>query len=136
MVRLKLQLDLPADPAFLTPTRRVVEALLDRDVAGEAVDDIILAVDEACSNVIRHAFPDGDETYRLEAHIDPSAIDLVVEDNGVGVDVDAIDLRAPPDWASTSGRGLSMISQLMTSVDISSGPPGGTRLRMTKRLPS
>jgi anti-sigma regulatory factor (Ser/Thr protein kinase) len=122
---------------MLNPTRRVVEALLEPEGARDAVDDVILAVDEACSNVIRHAFPGGTGSYVLRAHIDDATIDLEIEDNGVGVDVGTIDLHAPVDWEATSGRGLSMIRQLMTSVEIeSSTPPGGTRLRMRKQFVS
>jgi sigma-B regulation protein RsbU (phosphoserine phosphatase) len=130
-----LQLDLPADANVLMPARRVVEALLDREEAGDAVDDVILAVDEACSNVIRHAFPAGDGSYSLSAEVDSDCIDLTVEDHGVGVDVDTIDLAAPIDWEATSGRGLGIIRQLMTSVEIESADAaGGTRLRMHKRF--
>jgi sigma-B regulation protein RsbU (phosphoserine phosphatase) len=130
-----LQLDLPADASVLLAARRVVEALLDRGEAGDAVDDVILAVDEACSNVIRHAFPAGDGSYVLSAAVDSSCIDLTVEDHGVGVDVDMIDLTAPIDSEATSGRGLGIIRQLMTSVEIESvNGAGGTRLRMHKRF--
>lgn len=109
---------------------------------------MILALDEACANVIRHAFPDGDDgCFRLVAEITDDDIRLAVEDDGVGFPSDSIDLRGEPEVptfdgeadvlaAATSGRGLDIIRQVMTSVEVRSPTESGigTRLIMTKRL--
>lgn len=102
------------------------------------MDDVILALDEACANVIRHAFPDDREgSFRLVAEITDDLVRISVEDDGVGFSADTIDLRrdgvAPE---ATSGRGLEIIRQVMTSVEVRSPTESGvgTRLQMQKRL--
>lgn len=112
---------------------------------------MILALDEACANVIRHAFPDGDDAcFRLVAEITDDDVRLAVEDDGVGFAADDIDLRDRSPAAAreltdadldavagaTSGRGLDIIRRVMTSVEVRSPTESGigTRLTMTKRL--
>ena len=50
------------------------------------VDDVILALDEACSNVVKHAFPTGRGMYTLRADLRPEEVVIEVEDDGVGFD--------------------------------------------------
>lgn len=142
-MRLILQLVLPADARLLPRTRRAIaEYLAEIGASPEHVDDVILALDEACANVIRHAFPEGgDATFRLVAEITDDVVTMSVEDDGVGFDTGEIDLREPaadavPDMESVSGRGLQIIRELMTSVEVRSPTEQGvgTRLRMEKRL--
>ena len=133
--RLVLQLELPADARLLPRTRQAVAGYLEE--AGTEEDaraDVVLALDEACANVIRHAFPNGTlGTIRLRAEIGDDAVTVQVEDDGVGFDPDATTGR--PDPEQTSGRGLYMIRKLMTTVQLESPTEtGGTRLRMQKRL--
>jgi serine/threonine-protein kinase RsbW len=134
-MRLILQLVLPADARLLPRTRRAIaEYLAEIGASPEHVDDVILALDEACANVIRHAFPDnGEAHFRVSAEITDDEVEVSVEDHGVGFRPETIDLR---DGEGTSGRGLKMIRQLMTSVEVRSPieQGQGTRLLMRKRL--
>ncbi len=156
-MRLILQLVLPADARLLPRTRRAIaEYLAEIGAPTEHVDDVILALDEACANVIRHAFPEGDDgCFRLIAEITDDDIRMQIEDDGVGfpIDedaaeagagnggagaVDGVDLRNRPhaEFHATSGRGLDIIRKVMTSVEVRSpiDEDGGTRVVMTKRL--
>jgi anti-sigma regulatory factor (Ser/Thr protein kinase) len=135
-MRLVLQLEIPADARLLPRTRRAIGGFVE-EAAGEteAVDDVILALDEACANVIRHAFPGGVQgTIRLLAEIDEDGVTVLVEDDGVGFDPFRVDLRGGLE--DVSGRGLHLIRMLMTEVDVESPTEhgGGTRLRMHKQL--
>ena len=136
--QLVLQLELPADARLLPRTRKAVAGYLE-DVGAEpdARADVVLALDEACANVIRHAFPNGTPgTIRLRAEIGDDAVTVQVEDDGVGFDPFQATL-GEPGLEATSGRGLHMIRQLMTTVQLeSSTERGGTRLRMKKLLGS
>ena len=100
------------------------------DVAG----DVILALDEACANVVRHAFPHGHGNFRLAADLTDDEVLVEVEDDGVGFNpVEVGTRKVAPD--ALSGRGLGMIRQLMTSVEVESPvSSGGTRLRMRRAL--
>jgi anti-sigma regulatory factor (Ser/Thr protein kinase) len=101
----------------------------------DEVHDVILALDEACANVIRHAFPgQADGGYAVSATIDNGEVRITVEDHGVGFDP----ARMDDDWVepeALSGRGLSIIQSVMSSVDVSQPrDEGGTRLVMRKTL--
>jgi serine/threonine-protein kinase RsbW len=120
---------------LLPKTRQAVAGYLEELLPSEeALDDVVLALGEACANVIRHAFPNGEGEYVVRAEMDADEVRLWVEDGGVGLDPSRLDR----DWVApeaTSGRGLSIIRELMHSVDV--GPAdemGGTRLVMRKKL--
>jgi serine/threonine-protein kinase RsbW len=136
MARLVLQLELPADARLLPRTRRAIAGYLE-DVGTEPDEraDVVLALDEACANVIRHAFPDGTiGTLRLRAEIGDDAVTVQVEDDGVGCNPFQVTMREP-EAEDTAGRGLLLIRQLMTTVQLESPTEtGGTRLRMQKVL--
>jgi len=131
----RLQLELPADAKMLTRTRWALLGYLEEMGAGdELAGDVILALDEACANVVRHAFPGGDGTFRLAAQLNDDEVVVEVEDDGVGFNTRDVTTRpVPPD--ALSGRGLGIIRQLMTTVEVESPiNDGGTRLRMCKKL--
>ena len=134
--QLVLQLELPADARLLPRTRKAVSGYLE-EAGTEPEDraDVVLALDEACANVIRHAFPDGvPGTIRLRAEIASDAVTVQVEDDGVGFDALAV-TRREPGPEDTSGRGLHMIRALMTTVQLESpSESSGTSLRMQKPL--
>ncbi len=135
-MRLVVNLTLPAEARLVPRTRRIFSGYMEElGVDGDTTDDVILALDEACANVIRHAFPDGvPGTIRLRAEIAQDTVTVQVEDDGVGFDALEATLREPgPE--DTSGRGLHMIRMLMTTVQLESPTEtGGTRLRMQKLL--
>ncbi len=133
---LVLQLDLPADARFLPRTRKAIAGYLaDVGVGEEETADVVLALDEACANVVRHAFPHGTTgTIHLRAEFTADAVIVQVEDEGRGFDPFEVPLR-DVGLEDSSGRGLRMIRQLMTSVQVESPTAtGGTRVRMAKRL--
>ncbi|MGI8794874.1 MAG: ATP-binding protein [Acidimicrobiales bacterium] len=127
------QLSSPATPRLLAETRRVLHGYL--EIVGidpEVIAEVVLAVDEACANVIRHAASGPEDEYVLRADLTPERIAISVDDSGPGFDPDAVRL---PDREATSGRGLQIIREFMSSVDIDHTPPRGTRLRMERTLP-
>lgn len=134
-MRVRLQLELPADARLLLHTRRALSGYLeDLGASPQLVQETILALDEACANVVRHAFPTGEGTYRVTADLSGRELVLEVEDDGVGFDpFEATGLGPEP--GEESGRGLGLIRQLMTAVEVESPrPQGGTRLRMRRSL--
>ena len=136
-MHLALQLTLPADARLVPRTRKVVASYLSElDVPEDDAADVLLAIDEACSNVLQHAFPEGSAGhYQLRADLRPGEIVIEVEDDGVGFD--ALAHRPPADRLPISGRGLQVIKALMTTVEVESPTLlGGTRLRMSRVLPA
>ena len=140
-MQLVVHISLPPEARFLATTRRAIAAYLEElGCSEETASDIVLAMNEACNNVVRHArsSSNGDDPYQVVAEITEDEVILTVEDNGRGFDEDALEriLRAPQDESATSGRGLRIINELMTSVEVQSPRDGdrGTRLTMHRRL--
>lgn len=142
-MRLALDLSLPADTRLLGPTRKALGAFIrEFGASSEIVDDVILAVDEACSNVMQHAYPPGPENnFLLRAELHKERILIEVVDDGVGFDgFNLVTQRAGGDddrHLAPSGRGLEVMRRLMTTVEVESPTAtGGTRLRLVRLLPS
>lgn len=135
-MRLVVDLTLPTEARLVSHTRRAFTGYLEEmGVDGDDVSDVALALAEACTNVLRHAYPQGD-SFRLSAELGPDEVVLVVEDDGVGLPASTDPAPAKgPDATATSGRGLFLIRSLMTSVDLETAPARqGTRLHMRKSL--
>jgi anti-sigma regulatory factor (Ser/Thr protein kinase) len=124
-----LDVTLPAEPECVPRARALLAALLapiDRQRAG----DIRLAVTEACANVAQHAYrsSDADRTVRLVARRSVTALLLIVEDRGCG-----LESRHSP---RGSGLGLVLIRRLADDARIEDREGGGTLVLMTFRLAS
>jgi PAS domain S-box-containing protein len=89
--------------------------------------DIILAVNEACSNSAEHAYRGGSRrTMRVEAEVGDSHVEVRVADTG--------SWKTPTPTPLTRGRGLPLIRALSERVEID-GTPAGTTIDMSFRLP-
>jgi anti-sigma regulatory factor (Ser/Thr protein kinase) len=93
--------------------RREVELLLGRHAWTDGAEGVVLALHEALVNSQRHA----GGAVRAEACIDGSSLVLQVWDRGPGFDLDRF-VHRPPDPMSERGRGVWLISQLATAVDV------------------
>ena len=131
-------LKIPSKAEYLGFCRLVLAGLARaRALDEEALADLKLAVTEACSNVIRHAYPDVAAKGEIEIRylLEPGAVTVEVVDSGSGF--------APPaeeeemDELSDHGMGLAIIATLMDELELTPGPDGrGTRFRFTKYLES
>jgi len=97
--------------------------------------DIVIAVDEACQNVIRHAYkgsPDGKIV--LDISRDGDSVVLNLRDFADAVDVAKIKPRELDDLRP-GGLGTHFIREIMDEVDFLVPPEGdGNILRMVKRI--
>jgi serine/threonine-protein kinase RsbW len=119
-----IRLTLPARPHNVAVVRHVLGALaealnLDRTV----VDDMRLAVTEACTNVVRHAYRDGEGTIDVIVRPRGDMLEVVVTDEGRG-------LGPSPDTAGP-GLGLALIEALTHSFEIQGSEQSGSRLVMS-----
>lgn len=101
----------------------------------EAARDLVIAVDEACQNVIRHAYR-GDSGGRiiLECFRAEGSIVLKLRDFAPPVDAGKIKPRDVED-VRPGGLGTHFISELMDETSFLPPPDGGGNLlRMVKRI--
>ncbi len=81
-----MQLVMPSTPQSVPQARRVVDALLGQGFRQEDHDRIALAVSEACTNVVLHAYRDcAIGVIALKASTSPSRVTIRITDTGLGV---------------------------------------------------
>lgn len=126
-----LRFSVPGKPEYVSTIRMAISSVasnLGFDV--EAIDDIKVAVSEACTNVVKH----GKEAiicYEVSCEITDNAMIISVTDKIGGYDITSY---VPPqlDQPKENGLGIFIIKALMDEVAISSKLGVGTEIRMTK----
>jgi anti-sigma regulatory factor (Ser/Thr protein kinase) len=114
------ELELPAVAISVATGRHAVRRFCD----GQSLDHgkIAIAVSEALTNVVVHAYRDtGGGTMRISAAMLVDVLLVVVSDDGQGM--------TPRDDSPGMGMGLLLIDQLAGAVQVDSDH-GGTRLKM------
>jgi serine/threonine-protein kinase RsbW len=128
-----ITLTVPADTRLLGVVRRAVEAVA--QMAGfshKAVYETVLAVSEACANVIEHGYesqPGRSLTICCRAL--ERGLEVRLRDQGKPFDFDAVP-HLPPDALREGGRGVFLIRKLMDEVS-SSTAETGNELRLFKK---
>ena len=129
--RLNLSLTLPRESGSVPVVRRLaVQALTAFGVTREDVEDVELAITEACANVIDHAADT--DTYEVQVELASDECAITVVDRGTGFDATEIDENAPDH--SETGRGLALMRALVDNVAFRSEPRAGAVVHMVKTL--
>jgi serine/threonine-protein kinase RsbW len=122
-----LELTVPARPENVAVVRHAMGGLGDAvHVPDQVLSDIKLAVTEACTNVVVHAYPGGEGPLGVRAKIDDELVTIVVVDRGRGI--------TPRPDSPGLGLGLPLIATLADSLELGTGDGGETEVRMTFRL--
>ena len=123
---------LPQEAETVGVIRSVVRnTLCSFGVTEECIDDICLALSEACTNVIDHAVP-GDE-YEVRVQVDQHDCAISVKNTGPGFDARAL-RGVMPDPSVPRGRGVAIMRGVVDEVDLRSEPEAGTIVRLVKTL--
>ena len=119
-----LELTLPARAENVAVVRHAFGGLGDvLDVPDQTLSDIKLAVTEACTNVVVHAYPDREGALGVRAAVDDRRLTVVVVDTGRGI--------LPRPDSPGLGLGLPLIATLAESLELGTGPSDETEVRMT-----
>jgi anti-sigma regulatory factor (Ser/Thr protein kinase) len=123
-----LVLTLPARAENVAVVRHAFGGLGDvMDVPDQTLSDIKLAVTEACTNVVVHAYPGRDDgPLGVTATVDEGSLTVVVSDYGRGI--------VPRPDSPGLGLGLPLIATLAESLELGTGPDDETEVRMTFEL--
>ena len=122
----------PAERDQVAPLRhRVVAHAAEHNVAEPPINDLALAVSEAVTNAVVHAFrtrEPGHVTVSLDIEPDINRVEVVVVDDGDGM--------VPRPDTPGLGLGLPLIAQVSETFQIGTPATGsGTEIRMTFHLP-
>jgi serine/threonine-protein kinase RsbW len=127
-----VNLTLPPSSSYLPDLRRSVAASLG-EVDELVVADVLLALDEAVSNAIRHGSRGG-EPVQVSVESDGQWVEMTVRDGGPTPHLPRLPAEPPP-VLQTGGRGLWLILQLVDEVRLQR-IKHGTRLTMRRRVSS
>jgi len=125
---------MPSDPRFLPIVRSTVDGLVGTfGLSNEECIGIILAIDEALANVIRHAYKSRyDQTIEFECLANEQQIEFTLLDQGEPPDPARI-CAQPMDEVALGGRGTHLIRTVMDEVTYGQVAEGN-QLKLVKRL--
>ncbi len=133
-----VKLDIPAKAEYVSLGRLALSGLL-RSRGGysdDAVADLKLALTEACSNSVRHAYDHDDGQVHLEFTVHDDRVTVLIRDEGGGFhedDEDCADCRGIPEiHLAEGGMGISIIRAIVDDFDLRKPDEGGTVLVLTK----
>ena len=122
-----LELKLPARAENVAVVRHALGGLAEAlDVGEQALADIKLAVTEACTNVVIHAYDDDLGELEVAASVDDRMLIVAIRDSGRGI--------VPRPDSPGLGLGLPLIATLAESLELGRDATEHTEVRMTFRL--
>ena len=133
------QLKIPSQSDNLAIIRDVVAKVASR--VGFDTDEaskIELAVDEACTNVIKHAYANNsNQMIEVSIKVDQKKLIIIVADKGKGFNPDEIklpDLNKSIKEGRKGGLGLCLIKTLMDKVEFEIKPGSKNKVKMIKYI--
>lgn len=128
-----VELTFPSDPKYMKLMRDLVAAAAEMmGFEQPDINFICLAANEACTNIIRHAYG-GDCTKSIELHLEThdDRLEITLRDEGTHTDPANIKPRDLED-IKPGGLGVHFIREIMDEVTYTPRPEGGTELKMVK----
>ena len=122
-----------ANEAFARVVVSAFAAQLDPTI--EEISDIKTAVSEAVTNSVIHGYENGEGIIIVESWIKGNKIEIVISDNGNGIE--DIEKALEPFYTSKpelerSGMGFTVMETFMDSLEVYSESGKGTKVKMTK----
>lgn len=132
-----VRLTIPAKAEYITLGRLALSGIArarEGGVPAEVLGDLKLALTEACTNSVRHAYDGGSGTVEIVYELYPDKLVVVVADQGEGFTYD-LDANDNGDGELTEGGlGIAIIDALADELEIAPRDHGGASLRFVKKL--
>lgn len=127
-----VRLTIPAKAEYVSLCRLALAGLARvQAFEEETLADLKLAITEAASNSVRHAYADAGGVVEVVYRLDPRRLEVEVADTGAGFDLEPRDGNG--DELSEGGLGIAIIRAIADEFELSSDT-GGSRLRFAKHL--
>jgi serine/threonine-protein kinase RsbW len=129
-----VRLTIPAKAEYITLSRLALSGLSRvRSFPEETLADLKLALTEACSNSVRHAYDGGEGHVDISFELHDDRLVVEVADDGTGFEPGPA--KDMGDDLTEGGLGIAIIRSIADEVEIGGGAGGrGSRLRFVKRL--
>ena len=134
-----IRLTIPAKAEYITLCRLALTGLGQlRAIADDTMADLKLALTEAVSNSVRHAYgPNGDGSVDVRYVLHPDSLGIEVIDDGAGFDPDDPRERGEQNGEELTegGLGIAIIKSIADEFELTSKPGvRGSTLRFVKKL--
>jgi len=126
---------IPSHPKYLSIVRSVTVKMAQiYEITEPLTEDMKLAVDEACANVIKHAYK-GDRTKKivLKYMITKKSFNVIIEDSGIKAQTDLIKGRSLDD-IRPGGLGIHFIKRVFDVFQFDETKKKGNRLILIKSM--
>ncbi len=134
-----VRLTIPAKAEYIGLGRLALSGLArlhPEPLSDEMVADLKLALTEACTNAVRHAYDGGDGLVEITYELYADRLVVEVADDGDGFDLAPTPSAAGDDELVEGGLGIAIIRALADELVISGREQGGSTLRFVKHLPA
>ena len=130
-----VRLTIPARPEYITLGRLALTAIAGvRPLSDETLHDLKLALTEACTNSVKHAYgEDGRGSVDIVYELLSDRLAVEVGDAGSGFELRNGE-AGEGDELAEGGLGIEIIRALTDEVEIAEREGGGSRLRFVKLL--
>ena len=130
----EVRLTIPAKPEYITLCRLALTGISRlRPLEEETLADLKLALTEACSNSVRHAYEGGEGHVDIRYQLHADRLVIEVTDEGEGFEPG--DEAEEADELSEGGLGIAIIRAIADELEIGRHQNGrGSRLRFVKLL--
>src|SRR3954470_24154786 len=131
-----VRLTIPARAEYITLCRLALTGIARvRDLSDELLADLKLALTEAASNSVRHAYTSDEKAGVVEISYELLPDRLVIEVTDAGEGFDPAEAKGAAEELSEGGLGIAIIRAIADEVQIGTQPNGrGSRLRFEKEL--
>jgi len=133
-----IRLTIPAKPEYITLGRLAltgIARLRTEPLSAEVLGDLKLALTEACSNSVRHAYGDGAGLVNIVYELHSDRLVVEVSDSGEGFEAPSgHDALRDGGELAEGGLGIAIIEALSDELEIGERDGGGSRLRFVKLL--
>ena len=129
----QVRLTIPAKAEYVLLGRLALSGITRmRPLADETVSDLKLAVTEACTNSVRHAYGSNGGTVDIVYELHDDRLVVEVSDDGAGFDPDEVE---ETEELTEGGLGIAIIRALADEFEVGERDGGrGSRLRFVKFL--
>lgn len=138
-----INIEIPCASDFVGVVRLAVSGIATRmNFSIEEIEDIKIAVSEACTNSVQYAYDDKSEgRVFITCNLYKEKLEILVQDNGKGFDISEVEAtkaskESEPmgEERSSLGLGMTFIKSLMDEAEFQSEKGKGSTVRMAKHI--